>query len=119
MVNKKEKDKKFEGSPTELLMGAEAAPDHPSGTEFCIWCENYEAEEGETIYQDETMDYDFANYTEYKCGYCGAEFILGTATISIQKLRKAGDPKKHIDGPEAAEIQAVLGAAIAKNMEED
>jgi len=89
-------------------------------TEFCIWCESDEARQIEEAYGDPDFDKqaDSTNWTKYRCGYCGCEFILGMKFISFQKLVKTGDPELHIDGPEAAEIQAVLGAVIAKDKED-
>ena len=69
-----------------------------SGDEMCIWCEYYTAHETDHIWQDDTIgDYDFANYTKYKCSHCGAEFRLGTASVTIADITKKGDEKKHVD----------------------
>lgn len=91
------KDKKFEGSPTELLMGAEAAPDHPSG-ETCMWCEHDTAEVIDEAYGDPAYDREgYTNWARYQCSTCGCIFDMGTKTIEFSKIIDNGKPELSVD----------------------
>lgn len=92
---------KFEGNPTELLFGAEAAPDADMAEETgetCEWCEHDTAVVTDVVWNNRDLDdCESANYQIMKCSTCGAEYHTGTKFVSFTTYVKQGKPELSVD----------------------